>query len=88
MSQNLDKALGAYQDKSADSKYYYALLKQEKGQHDKALVWIDAAIEDFLSGNCKRRSYNEEIKQVYLAQLIELETELKKPRQKAGLVNH
>lgn len=88
VSQNLDKALEAYQDKNADSKYYYALLKQEKGQHDKALVWIDAAIEDFLSGNYKRRSYNEEIKQVYLAQLIELETELKKPHQKAGLVNH
>jgi len=87
VSEQLDKALHHYQEKSADTKYYYALLEQEKGNHDRALIWVGAAIEDFLQGNSKKRPYNEEIRQVYLEQLIELEKELKKPHQKAGFVN-
>ena len=75
----LNKALHYYQDKSADTKYYYALYHKGKGDFFKALTFIDKGIEDFLGGNYKRRNYNEEIRQIYVEQLIELERSLKNP---------
>lgn len=75
----LDKALYYYQDKNADTKFYYALYEQGKGNKEKALEWIDLGIEDFYKGHSKKRPFNEEIKQVYVEQLIALEKEIKNP---------
>ena len=77
MPTELDRALQYYQNKSADTKYYYALYEQEHGNTKKALEWIKAGIEDFYLGNSKKRNYNEEIKQLYVEMLYELEDELK-----------
>ena len=75
----LDKALYYYQDKTADTKYYYARYMQAVGETKAALEWIDHAIDDFLEGQYKKRPYNEEIKQVYLEELLALEKALKNP---------
>ncbi|PTM01408.1 MAG: hypothetical protein DA394_04320 [Candidatus Arcticimaribacter sp.] len=77
MPAELDRALQYYQNKSADTKYYYALYEQEQGNTKKALEWVKAGIEDFYLGNSKKRGYNEEIKQLYVEMLYELENELK-----------
>jgi len=79
MPHYLDKALYYYQDKNADSKYYYALYQQAKGNSQEALEWVDKGIKDFFNGHSKERPYIEEIKQVYVEQLIELEKALKNP---------
>ena len=80
MPHNLDKALYYYQNKNTDSKYYYALYEQRKGNKEKALAWVDQGIEDFYAGYFKRRpNYNEEIKQIYVEQLTAMEKELKNP---------
>ena len=75
----LDKALRYYQDKSADTKYYYALYHSSKGDTLNALNFLDKGIEDFLAGYYKRRNYNEEIRQIYVEELIALEQKLKNP---------
>jgi len=76
----LDKALHYYQDKSADTKYYYALYNKGKGDILKALSHLKSGINDFYAGYFKRRpNYNEEIRQIYVEQLIELERSLKNP---------
>ena len=75
----LDKALRYYQDKSADTKYYYALYHKHNGDSIKALSYLDRGIEDFLGGYYKRRNYNEEIRQIYVEELIALEQKLKNP---------
>jgi len=76
----LDKALHYYQDKTADSKYYYALYHQVKGNSQDALEWVDKGIQDFYDGYYKKRShYNEEIRQIYMEQLIALKQKLKNP---------
>ena len=80
----LDKALRYYQDKSADSKYYYALYHKSNGDSLKALNYLDGGIEDFLGGNYKRRNYNEEIRQIYVEELIALEEKLKNPAKRQG----
>lgn len=80
----LDKALNYYQDKSADSKYYYALYHKSNGDSLKALNYLDGGIEDFLGGNYKRRNYNEEIRQIYVEELIALEEKLKNPAKRQG----
>ena len=77
MPPELDRALKHYQNKSADTKYYYALYEQKQGNTQKALEWVKAGIEDFYLGNSKKRGYNEEIKQLYVEMLYELEDELK-----------
>lgn len=77
MPYELDRALEHYQNKSADTKYYYALYEQKQGNTKKALKWVEDGIEDFYSGNSKTRSYNEEIKQIYVEMLYELKDELK-----------
>jgi tetratricopeptide (TPR) repeat protein len=77
MPTELDRALQYYQNKSADTKYYYALYEQEQGNTKKALEWVKAGIEDFYLGNSKKRNHNEEIKQLYVEMLYELEDELK-----------
>ncbi|MDC1460460.1 hypothetical protein N8345_01140 [Flavobacteriaceae bacterium] len=64
MPTELDRALQNYQNKSADTKYYYALYEQEQGNTKKALEWVKAGIEDFYLGNSKKRNYNEVIKQL------------------------
>ncbi len=76
----LDKALVYYQDKSADSKYYFALYHKEKGETEKALDWVSKGIQDFYTGYFKKRfNYNEEIRQIHVEELIALEQELKNP---------
>ena len=55
MPTELDRALQYYQNKSADTKYYYALYKQEQGNTKKALEWVKASIEDFYLGNSKKK---------------------------------
>ena len=76
----LDKVLHYYQDKSADTKYYFALYHSSKGDTLKALNHLEKGIEDFLAGYYKRRpNYNEEIRQIYVEQLTALEKELKTP---------
>ena len=75
----LDKALHYYQNKSADAKYYYALYHTYKEDNHKALNWVDKSIVDYLNGNYKRRNFNEEIRQIYLEELIALEKKLKNP---------
>jgi len=76
----LDKALYYYQDKSADSKYYYALYHKSKGDTIKVLSYIDGGIEYFLEGYYKRRpNYNEDVRQIYVEELIVLEQKLKNP---------
>ena len=77
MPTELDRALQYYQNKSADTKYYYALYEQEQGNTKKALEWVKAGIKDFYLGNSKKRNYNEVIKQLYDEMLYELEDELK-----------
>ena len=62
MPHYLEKAQRYYLDKSADTKYYYALYHARKGDTLKALSYLDKGIEDFLGGNYKRRNYNEEIR--------------------------
>ena len=75
----LDKALYYYQDKSADTKYYYALYHKNNGDSIKAMSYLDSGIEDFLGGYYKRRNFNEEIRQIYVEELIELERSIKNP---------
>ena len=75
----LDKALHYYQDQSADAKYYYALYHSSKEDKSKALIWVDKAIKDYLNGYYKRKQFNEEIRQVYVEELIALEKKLKNP---------
>ena len=58
MPAELDQALQYYQNKLADTKYYYALYEQEQGNTKKALEWVKASIEDFYLGNSKKRGYN------------------------------
>jgi len=77
MPTELDRALQYYQNKSADTKYYYALYEQEQGNTKKALEWVKAGVEDFYLGNSKKRGYVEEIRQLYVEMLYELEDELK-----------
>ena len=79
MPHYLEKAQHYYLDKSADTKYYYALYHARKGDTLKALSYLDKGIEDFLGGNYKRRNYNEEIRQIYVEELIALEQKLKNP---------
>lgn len=55
----LDKALQYYQDKSADTNYYYTLYYNSKGDTLKALSYLGKGIEDFLVGYYKRRNFNE-----------------------------
>ena len=73
----LNKALQYYDNKSADTKYYWALYEQSQGDREKALEWVHKAIEDFKLGHSKERPYNEEIRQVYFEELEELESLLK-----------
>ena len=76
----LDKALRYYQDKSADTKYYYALYHKSKGDTLKALTHLKNGVNDFYAGYFKRRpNYNEEIRQIYVEELIALEQKLKNP---------
>ena len=56
MPHYLEKAQHYYLDKSADTKYYYALYHARKGYTLKALSYLDKGIEDFLGGTT-----NEEI---------------------------
>ena len=76
----LDKALHYYQNKSADAKYYYALYYKSKKDKQKALEFVDKGFQDFYDGYFKKRSnYNEEIRQIYLEEMIALEKKLKNP---------
>jgi CRISPR/Cas system CSM-associated protein Csm3 (group 7 of RAMP superfamily) len=77
MPAELDRALQYYQNKSADTRYYYALYEQEQSNTEKALEWVKVGIEDFYLGNSKKRGYVEEIKQLSEEMLYELEDELK-----------
>ncbi|MEK9603892.1 MAG: hypothetical protein VW127_05655, partial [Flavobacteriaceae bacterium] len=84
--EQLTKALEYYSGQSAETKYYWALYENQRGNQDKALKWIDEAMDDFLTGNSKRRSYNEEIGQIYWDQLEEFKLKLsnKKPLKERG----
>jgi len=44
-------------------------IEQKQGNTQKALEWVKAGIEDFYHDNSKKRSYNEEIKQLYIEML-------------------
>jgi len=79
--EQLLKALKYYNNQSAETKYHCAVLENQKGNPNKALEWIDEAIEDFLAGYSKEKPYNEEIGQIYLEELNEFKELLinKKP---------
>ena len=84
--EQLTKALEYYSGKSAETKYYWALYENQRGNQDKALKWINEAMDDFLTGNYKKRPYNEEIGQIYWDQLEGLKLKLsnKKPLSERG----
>lgn len=55
MPHYLEKAQRYYLDKSADTKYYYALYHTRKGDTLKALSYLDKGIEDFLGGKLQTK---------------------------------
>jgi hypothetical protein len=57
-----------------------ALYHKSKGDTIKVLSYIDGGIEYFLEGYYKRRpNYNEDVRQIYVEELIVLEQKLKNP---------
>ncbi|CAI8281016.1 MAG: Uncharacterised protein [Bacteroidetes bacterium MED-G17] len=80
-TEQLKKALKYFNNQSADTKYYWAILEESLGNNKKALIWIDQAIDDFLAGHYQKKNYNEEIGQIYLEELHEFKKYLinKKP---------
>lgn len=72
----IDKALQYYNGISADSHYYKALLQVSKEEHDKAMISIETAIQNYNDGYYCQRDYVEEIRQIYPEQLKELKDTL------------
>ncbi|MEW7289486.1 tetratricopeptide repeat protein [Aquimarina sp. 2304DJ70-9] len=69
---NIDKALQYYQNVSADSHYYKALLQARNKAHAEALISVNKAIENYNQGYYSKRDYVEEIRQIYPQQLESL----------------
>jgi len=80
---DLDKAQAAFElgiannEQNADLEYYLAKLFYEKGATQKALKWLAKARESFQAGYFNSRNYVEEFKQVYLADIEDLEKMIK-----------
>ncbi|MBQ0735283.1 tetratricopeptide repeat protein [Aquimarina celericrescens] len=69
---NIEKALRYFQNVSADSHYYRALLYLEEGEYHEAIAATNKAIDDYKNGYYSKRAYVEEIRQIYPQQLLRL----------------
>ncbi len=78
---NIDKALQYYQNTSADSHYYKALLHTHNNTYDEALISINEAIKNYKEGYYSKRDYVEEIRQIYPQQLKDLKNTIAKKKQ-------
>lgn len=75
---NFNKMLLYNKGLSADANYYLAKVYKDKNEKQKALTYIKKAIANYEAGHFRSRHYVEEIRQVYMEQLIVLQEEIKR----------
>ncbi|WP_456867449.1 tetratricopeptide repeat protein [Galbibacter sp. BG1] len=75
---NFNKMLLYNKGLSADANYYLATVYKDKNEKQKALTYIKKAIANYEAGHFRSRHYVEEIRQVYMEQLIALQEEIKR----------
>ena len=83
-SNDYEKALGDFEkvllynnNRSADAKYYQALILQSEGKKKEATVLINNAIEDYQAGSYNNRHYVETLRQLYPENFTEVLKQLK-----------
>ncbi len=73
---DFDKVLLYNNNRSADAKYYKALILQSEGENKEAVALTNNAMEDFKAGSYNNRHYVETLRQLYLKNFTELLREL------------
>ncbi|MFT5892246.1 MAG: tetratricopeptide (TPR) repeat protein, partial [Dokdonia sp.] len=74
---NFDKVIKYSKDKTADANYYKALTLQKTGSITTAITHADRALNAFNEGYYNERPYVEEMRQIYIQDLILLKNSLK-----------
>tara|TARA_R100000149_G_C5855031_1_gene122608 strand:+ start:148 stop:447 length:300 start_codon:yes stop_codon:yes gene_type:complete len=69
---NFEKALTDFEkvllynnNRSADAKYYQALILKSEGKNKEAIALLNNAIEDYQAGSYNNRHYVETLRQLY-----------------------
>ena len=74
----IEKCIQYNSNKTADGKYYKALLLEKTGDIKGAKTALNAALKDFKIGYYNERPYVEEMRQIYMEDLAELYNHLYK----------
>jgi tetratricopeptide (TPR) repeat protein len=74
---NFDKVIKYSKDKTADANYYKALTLQKTGDIPAAMTHAEKALNAFNKGYYNQRPYVEEMRQIYIQELMALKDLLK-----------
>lgn len=72
--ENFDTLLRLFKNRSADAKYYKALILKEEGKIETAKELLNSAIKDYNNGYYNNRPYVEALRQIYPEDLMQLKT--------------